>query len=168
MEDYTTKLIVVGVVSWSSTFLVARRIFPKRSFDFCNRVVSTIHAILAVTLASLSVEDWRCPICPVASKSSQKEVLYCVCFEGNLNIAMDLVCVNCLVLTLRVECLKLWSDASSGSEPFLSHLWSSVLSLWWKSQLGQHHPPFGKHCWTWSRSLLSKGDYPLKYNIFSL
>ncbi|XP_027332998.1 transmembrane protein 136-like [Abrus precatorius] len=77
MEDYVKKTIVVGVVSWASTFVVVRRIFPKRSFDFCNRVVSTIHATLAVTLASLSVEDWRCPICPMASKSSplQMQVL---------------------------------------------------------------------------------------------
>ncbi|XP_020238328.1 transmembrane protein 136 isoform X1 [Cajanus cajan] len=75
MEDYVIKTIVVGVVSWTSAFVIARRIiFPKRSFDFCNRVVSTLHATLAVTLAWLSVEDWRCPICPVGSKSSPKQM----------------------------------------------------------------------------------------------
>jgi hypothetical protein len=50
------------------------------------------------------------------------------------------------------------SDASSSSEPFISNLWSSVLFIIWrKSKLGQHYPSFGKHCWSHSRSLLSKG-----------
>jgi hypothetical protein len=49
------------------------------------------------------------------------------------------------------------SDASSSSEPFISNIWSSVLFIWWKNHLGQHHPPFGKHCWSHGRSLLSKG-----------
>lgn len=76
MEEYIKKLIVVGVFSWATTFLVVRKMFPKRSFDFCNRIVSTIHAILAVTLATLSVQDWKCPICPVAATSSHRQVLY--------------------------------------------------------------------------------------------
>ncbi|KAL1351656.1 hypothetical protein HN51_015549 [Arachis hypogaea] len=77
MEESIKNMIVVGVVSWSSAFLVTRRILQKRSFDFSNRVISTIHAILAVTLASISVQDWKCPICPVASNSSltQMQVL---------------------------------------------------------------------------------------------
>jgi uncharacterized membrane protein len=75
MEDYIQKTIVVGVISWTTIFLVLRKIFPKRSFDFCNRIVSTIHATLAVTLATLSVQDWKCPICPIASKSSNRQVL---------------------------------------------------------------------------------------------
>ncbi|KAK7280694.1 hypothetical protein RJT34_25761 [Clitoria ternatea] len=74
MEDYVRKTIVVGVVSWTTTFLVVRRIFPKRSFDFCTRIVSTLHATLAVTLASLCVQDWSCPICFVTSKSSPQEM----------------------------------------------------------------------------------------------
>jgi hypothetical protein len=75
MEDYIQKTIVVGVISWTTIFLVLRKIFPKRSFDFSNRIVSTIHATLAVTLATLSVQDWKCPICPIASKSSNRQVL---------------------------------------------------------------------------------------------
>ncbi|KAJ9674798.1 hypothetical protein PVL29_023995 [Vitis rotundifolia] len=74
MEDYIVKLVVLGVISWASAFMVIRRMFPKRSFDFCNRLVSTIHATLAVTLSSLTVEDWRCPVCPLASKSSPKQM----------------------------------------------------------------------------------------------
>jgi uncharacterized membrane protein len=75
MEDYIQKTIVVGVISWTTIFLVLRKIFPKRSFDFSNRIVSTIHATLGVTLATLSVQDWKCPICPIASKSSNRQVL---------------------------------------------------------------------------------------------
>ncbi|XVE94650.1 hypothetical protein REPUB_Repub02eG0027000 [Reevesia pubescens] len=67
------NLIVLGVISWSITFVLIRKIFSERSFEFCNRIVSTIHATLAVTLALLSVEDWNCPICPLASNSSPKQ-----------------------------------------------------------------------------------------------
>ena len=52
MDDYILKLVVVAVVSWTATFLFIRKIFPNRSFDFCNRLVSTIHANLVVTLTS--------------------------------------------------------------------------------------------------------------------
>ncbi|XVE56098.1 hypothetical protein DITRI_Ditri03aG0210000 [Diplodiscus trichospermus] len=52
---------------------VGRKIFSQRSFEFCNRIVSTIHATLAVILASLSVEDWSCPVSPLASSSSLKQ-----------------------------------------------------------------------------------------------
>ncbi|KAL5557976.1 hypothetical protein UlMin_034187 [Ulmus minor] len=77
MEEYIQNLIVLGVISWSTVFLFIRKAFPKRSFGFCNRLVSTIHAILAVTLASLSVQDWSSPVSPLASNSSpqQKKVL---------------------------------------------------------------------------------------------
>ncbi|KAF3944703.1 hypothetical protein ACB098_01G052500 [Castanea mollissima] len=74
MEDNIMNLVVFGVISWSTIFLLTRRVFPKLSFDFCNRVVSTIHAVLAVMLASLTVQDWRCPVCPLASKSSPKQM----------------------------------------------------------------------------------------------
>ncbi|XP_027941671.1 transmembrane protein 136-like isoform X2 [Vigna unguiculata] len=74
MEKYVTETVVVGVVSWTSAFVIVRRLFPKRSFDFCNRLVSTLHATLAVTLAWLSIEDWRCPICGVGSKSSPQQM----------------------------------------------------------------------------------------------
>lgn len=71
MEDYDkVYLVVSGVISWTSAFLLTRKIFPKRSFDFCNRIVSTIHAVFAVVLSSMSVQDWRCPVCPLASNSS--------------------------------------------------------------------------------------------------
>lgn len=73
MEQEIINLIVVGVISWSTLFLFVRKIFSKRSFEFSNRIVSTIHAIVAVSLAALTVEDWSCPVCPLASKSSPKQ-----------------------------------------------------------------------------------------------
>ncbi|XAR61713.1 hypothetical protein NMG60_11016214 [Bertholletia excelsa] len=74
MEDYIIKLIVFGGLSWTMTFLLTRMILPKRSFDFCNRIVSISHAAVAVTLSSFSVQDWRCPVCPLASESSPKQM----------------------------------------------------------------------------------------------
>ncbi|KAG8377836.1 hypothetical protein BUALT_Bualt08G0075000 [Buddleja alternifolia] len=80
MENYVVNVIVFGVISWTTLFLATRKLLPKRSFDFCNRIVSTVHACLAVTLASLSVQDWKCPVCPLASKSSPKQVGFAVIF----------------------------------------------------------------------------------------
>ncbi|GLT41101.1 hypothetical protein SLA2020_151910 [Shorea laevis] len=73
MEGEIVNLIVVGMISWSVVFLLVRKILSKRSFEFCNRIVSSIHATLATILASLTVEDWSCPVCPLASKSSPKQ-----------------------------------------------------------------------------------------------
>ncbi|WJX15735.1 hypothetical protein P8452_05843 [Trifolium repens] len=99
MEEYIKKTIVVGVFLWTTTFLVVRKTFPKRSFDFCNRIVSTIHAILAVTLATLSVQDWKCPICPVASNSSPQQMQALAVSLSYL--IYDLVC--CLLFEERVS-----------------------------------------------------------------
>lgn len=75
MEDYDKLYLVVsGVITWTSAFLLTRKLFPKRSFDFCNRIVSTIHALFAVYLSSKSVQDWGCPVCPLASNSSPLQV----------------------------------------------------------------------------------------------
>ncbi|XWS21023.1 hypothetical protein CRYUN_Cryun30bG0019400 [Craigia yunnanensis] len=74
MGDDVVNLVVLGVISWTTAFVLIRKIFSKRSFEFCNRIVSTIHAILAVILASLTVEDWSCPVCSSASNSSPKQM----------------------------------------------------------------------------------------------
>ncbi|KAB2628164.1 transmembrane protein 136-like [Pyrus ussuriensis x Pyrus communis] len=74
MEEQIARVVVLGVISWTTGFLLVRRMFPKRSFDFCNRLVSTVHAAVAVTLASLSVKDWNCPMCPLASTSSPPQM----------------------------------------------------------------------------------------------
>lgn len=100
MEDYDkVYLVVSGVISWTSAFLLIRKSFPKRSFDFSNRIVSTIHAVFAVVLSSMSVQDWRCPVCPLASNSSPLQMralaitlayliydLVCCLFDKNIKI----------------------------------------------------------------------------------
>ncbi|KAI5656102.1 hypothetical protein M9H77_24895 [Catharanthus roseus] len=73
MEDQIINIIVIGVLSWTTLFFITRIVFKNHSFEFCTRIVSTIHATLAVTFASLSVQDWSCPVCPLASKSSLKQ-----------------------------------------------------------------------------------------------
>ncbi|XP_019058168.1 PREDICTED: transmembrane protein 136-like isoform X2 [Tarenaya hassleriana] len=74
MVDFLITITMIGVVSWALIFMVTRRIFSKRSFEFSNRLVSTLHAIVSVSLASLSVQDWGCPLCPLASKSSPQQM----------------------------------------------------------------------------------------------
>ena len=66
--------VASGVVLWSTAFVLLRALFPKRSYDFCNRAVSTMHAVAAVCLACLSVDDWSCPVCPLAAASSPSQV----------------------------------------------------------------------------------------------
>ncbi|KAF2588948.1 hypothetical protein F2Q70_00038418 [Brassica cretica] len=67
------KIIVIGVILWGVSFILTRRIFSSYSFDFSNRLLSTVHATAAVTLATLSVQDWSCPVCPRASKPSPQQ-----------------------------------------------------------------------------------------------
>ncbi|KAF8377904.1 hypothetical protein HHK36_031292 [Tetracentron sinense] len=99
MEDYIVNYVVLGIFSWTAAFILVRKIFPNRSFDFCNRIVSTIHASLAVTSSSLSVKDWSCPVCPLASKSSPLQMqtlavtlayliydLVCCFFDNHINL----------------------------------------------------------------------------------
>ncbi|KAJ4840111.1 hypothetical protein Tsubulata_035321 [Turnera subulata] len=74
LEGHLLRMIAFGVASWGIAFVFVRKSLPERSFGFCNRIVSTLHATLAVTLASLSVEDWSCPVCPLASKSSPRQM----------------------------------------------------------------------------------------------
>ncbi|KAJ6306422.1 hypothetical protein OIU78_021690 [Salix suchowensis] len=74
MEEHILRIIILGIISWATAFQLLRKFLPKRSFEFCNRLVSTVHATLAVTLASLSVEDWTCPVCPPASKPSPSQM----------------------------------------------------------------------------------------------
>ncbi|KAL8171976.1 hypothetical protein V2J09_023780 [Rumex salicifolius] len=73
MEGFAVNTIVASTISWTTLFLLTRNILRSRSFEFCNRIVSTVHAALAVILASLSVHDWNCPVCPLASQSSPNQ-----------------------------------------------------------------------------------------------
>ncbi|CAL9180148.1 unnamed protein product [Musa hybrid cultivar] len=74
MEDYIVNWVISGVLFWTATFLLVRNVFRNRSFDFCNRVVSTVHSAVAVGLASLSVQHWGCPVCHLASRSSELQM----------------------------------------------------------------------------------------------
>ncbi|KAK8475637.1 hypothetical protein V6N13_011750 [Hibiscus sabdariffa] len=93
-EEYdAVNQIVLGVISWTTLFLFIRKVFSKRSFGFCTRIVSTIHAISAVILASLSVEDWSCPVCPLASASSPKQACHRQALAATLGYFIyDLIC----------------------------------------------------------------------------
>lgn len=76
MEEYygVASWVVSGVALWSTAFLALRALLPKRSYDFCNRAVSTMHAVAGVGLGCLSVQDWASPVSPVASPSSPRQV----------------------------------------------------------------------------------------------
>ncbi|CAI0436033.1 unnamed protein product [Linum tenue] len=74
MENQILSIVAGGVACWTAAFILARNMFPKRSLEFCNRLVSTLHAILGVTLASLTVADWRRPVSPVAADSSPRQM----------------------------------------------------------------------------------------------
>lgn len=80
MEEEYIRVItitIIGTVSWALIFILIRRILSNYSFNLSSRLVSTLHATVAVVLAALSIEDWSCPVCPIASRASlqQKETL---------------------------------------------------------------------------------------------
>jgi hypothetical protein len=66
--------VASGVVLWSTAFVLVRGLFPHRSYDFCNRAVSTAHAAAAVCLACLSVDDWSRPAHPLAAASTPRQM----------------------------------------------------------------------------------------------
>ncbi|EPS59582.1 hypothetical protein M569_15222, partial [Genlisea aurea] len=74
MENNVLWIIGIGVFCWTTLFLLLRKAFPKLSFELCNRLVASSHAIVAVSLASASVKNWSCPVCPLASKSSPQQM----------------------------------------------------------------------------------------------
>ncbi|GLJ40865.1 hypothetical protein SUGI_0845350 [Cryptomeria japonica] len=73
MEE-RVKTVVVGVVAWTATFIGVRKVLSKRSFDFCNRVVSLIHVAVALWLCSVSIQDWKNPLHPSASPASPSQI----------------------------------------------------------------------------------------------
>ncbi|XP_019156083.1 PREDICTED: transmembrane protein 136-like isoform X2 [Ipomoea nil] len=136
MEHYNYHIIttlVLSLVSWETLFRFTTRFLSNRSFVFCNRIISIIHASLAVTLASLSVQDWTCPFCPLASKASPLQTM--VISLGYM--VHDLVC--CLyyeeikgsdVLHHLVTCIGLGTGLlyqMCGSE-LVGALWVSEIS----------------------------------------
>ncbi|XP_078429197.1 uncharacterized protein LOC144701290 isoform X2 [Wolffia australiana] len=75
MEEPIVRWVVCGFIFWTAAFLALRKALPARSFDFCNRLVSTAHACAAVSLATLSVEDWTRPISPLGVPSSSWQMM---------------------------------------------------------------------------------------------
>ncbi|CAD5314511.1 unnamed protein product [Arabidopsis thaliana] len=75
-EEYirVISITTIGVISWGLIFILVRPIFSSYSFDFSTRIVSTLHATIAVTLATLSIQDWSCPVSPIASTSSLRQM----------------------------------------------------------------------------------------------
>jgi len=102
--------VASGVVLWSTAFLLVRALFPKRSYDFCNRAVSTMHAVAAVCLACLSVDDWSCPVCPLAAASSPRQV-YGVFFSLLRPYNNNTACER--TYTPMPECRTPWPPPSS-------------------------------------------------------
>uniref|UniRef100_A0A7C9DIM0 TLC domain-containing protein n=3 Tax=Opuntia streptacantha TaxID=393608 RepID=A0A7C9DIM0_OPUST len=74
MEDYVVNTIIGAVIFWTTLLFMIRKMLPDRSYEFCNRLVSTTHATLGVTLAALSVQDWSSPVSPLASNSTPKQM----------------------------------------------------------------------------------------------
>ncbi|KAL6574385.1 hypothetical protein OROHE_001289 [Orobanche hederae] len=99
MEEHV-NVIVFGVISWATLFLVTRKIFAHRSFNFSNRIVSTVHACLAVVMASLSVQDWSCPVCPLPSNKSSPKQMQIIAVSVAYMI-YDLVC--CCLFDKKVK-----------------------------------------------------------------
>ncbi|MCD7470156.1 hypothetical protein HAX54_009817 [Datura stramonium] len=131
MDNSIINLIVFAIVSWTTLFFLTRKLlFPNRSFDFCNRLVSTVHAILALTLASISVQNWSCPLCPLASRSSQKQIRALAVTVGYL--IYDLVC--CLFdKQVKIDNLIHHLVSAVGLGAGLFHEWCGsemVAALW--------------------------------------
>lgn len=74
MDDEVLHTVMVGVVAWSAAFIIIRMVMWKRSFDFCNRLVSLMHVAAALWMSSTSVKDWRHPLQPLASPSSPLQI----------------------------------------------------------------------------------------------
>ncbi|KAH7664279.1 TRAM/LAG1/CLN8 homology domain-containing protein [Dioscorea alata] len=134
-EDPSVSFVVLGIISWSIIFIFIRRTLPNFSFDFCSRLVATMHASLALCLASLSVQDWSCPVCPQASSSSpsQKRTLavtlsYLIydlgCCFMNKQLPLDTLFHHLVSITGIGACLLY---GTSGAE-LVAALWVTEIS----------------------------------------
>ncbi|KAL0827380.1 hypothetical protein Bca101_051058 [Brassica carinata] len=93
-EDYirVINITMFGVISWGLIFILLRRIFSNYSFDFSTRIVSALHATVAVILATLTIQDWSCPVCPTASMSTIQQ-METMAFSLSY-MTYDLICSN--------------------------------------------------------------------------
>ncbi len=59
-----------GIAAWTAAFLLVRfALFPRRSADFGNRVVSIAHALGAIALAVPAL-DWAAPLATVGQANT--------------------------------------------------------------------------------------------------
>ncbi|KAH9292313.1 hypothetical protein KI387_042499 [Taxus chinensis] len=129
------KTVVVGVAAWTATFFGVRKTLWKRSFDFCNRVVSLIHVAVALWLCSVSIQDWRHPLHPLASPATPSQIhalavslsyfIYdsiCCLFDSSISLPN---CIHHLVSVLGLGGGVMY--AKSGSE-LIGCLWLMEIS----------------------------------------
>lgn len=96
------EVVVSGVILWTVAFLAVRRVFPRCSFDFGNRIISVIHAFVAVSMGMtcLSDQDWdmnhlSSPSSPLQIKSLTITLSYLIydligcCFDDKRKPTMD-------------------------------------------------------------------------------
>ena len=63
------------VLAWSALFFACRFVFFRgRSADFANRVVSIVHALLAIVLSARSV-NWKDPLGNVGGPNSPEQAI---------------------------------------------------------------------------------------------
>lgn len=110
MDNEILHTVMAGVVAWSAAFFIIRMVMLKRSFDFCNRLVSLMHVGVALWMASASVKDWRHPLQPLASPSSPLQIralavslsyfiydFFCCLFDTHISVS------NCIHHTCGTE-----------------------------------------------------------------
>jgi len=62
--------LLPGMAAWTGGYVLCRHLlFPRRSADFGNRVVSTVHALLAIAL-SVPALDWAQPLASVGQANT--------------------------------------------------------------------------------------------------
>jgi hypothetical protein len=64
------KWLLAGVGFWSLAYVVSRFLCPRRSKDFCNRLVSMLHVALSLLLCGISVRDWSHPLDGIGGPST--------------------------------------------------------------------------------------------------
>jgi hypothetical protein len=64
------KWLLAGVGFWSLAYAVSRLLCPRRSKDFCNRLVSMLHVALSLLLCGISVRDWSHPLDGIGGPST--------------------------------------------------------------------------------------------------
>ncbi len=68
------KWLLAGIGFWSLAYVVSRLLCPRRSKDFCNRLVSMLHVALSLLLCGISVRDWSHPLDGIGGPSTFPQV----------------------------------------------------------------------------------------------